>query len=326
MKIKGIVLAIASALAASPLYADIFDALPNDLVIPNIYNTAAADVLNVQLKLVLSEGNCEISDDGVEDYSGCTLEDVNNDTNRKDKFKPEVKVHFQAGDFPDDGSVSNATLRQRGGYSRFAPQKSYRIKLDSKKKLWRGERKLQVNKHPWDLVRIRNKLSFDVMKNIPYLPSLDSQFVKLEMDNKNYGIFTHIEKIDKYFLTKRNWDKDSPIYKIQGFRFNDSSDYAIGADGQPVNLEEFEKGLEIKRGKNHAKLAEMIAAVNDPNNNFQTDVLEKHFNRNNYLVWMAVNILMGNLDVSDFNVYLLNLKGTDDFYFVPWDYTDTWGF
>jgi hypothetical protein len=172
MKIKGIALAVASVFATSPLYADIFDALPNDLVIPNIYNTKAADIINVQLKLVISDGNCEISSDGVEDYTGCTLEDVN----RKDKFKPEVKVHFQASDFPDDNSVSNATLRQRGGSTRFAPQKSYRIKLDSKKKLWRGERKLQVNKNPWDLVRIRNKLSFDIMKNIPYLPSLDSQF------------------------------------------------------------------------------------------------------------------------------------------------------
>ena len=298
-----------------------FYPLANDLSIPNgIYNTSPINILDVNLNIILSSGSCEIGD-----YSGCTLDDVDNDINWKDKFKPEIKVHFQAGDFPDDGSTSNATLRQRGGYSRFGSQKSYRIKLDSKNSLWRGERKLQLNKHPWDLVKVRNKLSFDVMKNIPHLPSLDSQFVKLQMGSKNYGIFTHIEKIDKYFLIKRGWDKDSPLYKVQGFLFNDSSAYDVDADGKPIDLEAFEESLEIKRGKDHTKLAEMIAAVNNPNNNFQTDVLEKYFNMNNYLSWIAVNILTGNIDVANYNHYLYNPKGTDDFYFLPWDYSDTWG-
>ena len=329
MKTKRIKITIISAIAILPIlsYADIFDPRDSDLSWPTgIYNTAPADVLTVQVRTVISEGNCEIGD-----YSGCTLQDVYNDTNRKDKFKPEIKVQFKADDFSNadygNNDITNAELRQRGGTSRFAPQKSYRIKLDSKDDLWREERTLQVNKHPWDLVRIRNKLSFDIMKGIPHLPSLDSQFVKLSIDDQNYGLFTHIEKIDKYFLTKRGWDKDSPLYKLQGFHFDNSNNYyGVDATGKPLDLERFERRLKIRRGKDHSKLAEMMAAVNDPNNDFYTDVIDKYFNRNNYLTWIAVNILTGNLDVANYNVYLYNPKGSDHYYFVPWDYTDTWGF
>jgi hypothetical protein len=39
--------------------------------------------------------------------------------------------------------------------------------------------------------------------------------------------------------------------------------------------------LEIKRGKNHQALLEMISAVENEANSFQDDVLNKHFNVNN---------------------------------------------
>lgn len=328
MKQKGLMVAIASTIAFVPIIvqADVFDPLANDLSIPsNIYNTTPADVLNVQLRTMIGQGNCEVDASGNEDYSGCTLIDVNNDTDTSDKFEPEINVHFSADDFADDGQVSNATLRQRGGYSRFAVQKSYRLKLDSKNDLWRSERKLQLNKHPWELPRVRNKLSFDLMKGMPHLPSLNSQFVKLNIDNASYGIYTHIENVGKEYLINRGWDKDSNIYKARDFRFRERTAYDLDATGKPLDKDAFEQHMDIKRGKDHRQFVEMLAAVNDMSNNFQTDVLDKYFNRNNYLSWLAVNILTGNLDISSSNFYLYNPKGEDDFYFLPWDYDDTWG-
>ena len=326
MKIK-IVNILASAIIL-PLVSNaaVFDPLDNDLSIPtDIYETSPADVLRVELETVIRSGHCKIDSDGKKDYKGCTLKDVDNDIDSEDKFKPEIKVHFKADDFNDDGLESNATLRQRGGYSRFAEQKSYRIKLDSKKNLWRDQRKLQLNKHPWDITRVRNKLSFDLMKGIPHLPSLNSQFVELSIDNKDYGIYTHIENVGKEYLINRGWHKDSGIYKAKSFSFKERQDYDLDSEGKPKDEDAFESHIEIKRGKNHEKFVEMLAAVNNHSNNFQKDVLEKHFNRNNYLSWMAIHILTGNLDISHSNFYLYNPKGTDDFYFLPWDYDDTWG-
>jgi len=102
---------------------------------------------------------------------------------KTDDHTVDINVHFQSDDFANDGSISNAELRLRGGGSRFAPQKSFRIKLDSKTDIWRGERYLQLNKHPFESSRIRNKLAMDIMAEIPNLPSVRTQFVNLWIDD-----------------------------------------------------------------------------------------------------------------------------------------------
>ena len=122
-----------------------------------------------------------------DDESGCTLADVLADVDKTDDLTVDIPIHVSGDDFPDDGSVSNAELRLRGGGSRFAPQKSFRIKLDSKEVLWRNERYFQLNKHPFDRSRIRNKLAMDVMSKIPNLPSMRTQFVNLWIDDGEWS-------------------------------------------------------------------------------------------------------------------------------------------
>ena len=303
------------------LSATVFTPLPSDIQEEKaIYSYEDSTLLRVDLKSVISEGNCTKSD-----YVGCTLKDVHTDIDGTDDFKPEVKVHFSADDFVDDGKTANATLRLRGATSRNYALKSYRIKLDSKKELWRDERKLQLNKHIGDSTRVKNKLSFDLMSTIPHLPSLRTQFVQLYIDNQDYGLFTHVENVGKEYLKKRGFDKDSNIYKAENFEFRLRSELEIDAKGQPLDEKKFESILEIKRGKDSKKLLEMLSAVANLNNNFKDDVLNKYFNVNNFLTWASVNILMGNSDIKTSNFYIFNPKDKDTFYFLPWDYDQTWG-
>ena len=306
-----------------PASAAVFSPLPTDITEPaGIYFPLQTNSLRLDVKTVLGTGPCEI-----DNYKGCTLTDVDADTDSRDDFKPEVKVHIVMDSFPDDGLVSNATFRQRGNSSRFANQKSYRIKLDSKEDLWRGERKLQLNKHPWDLSRVANKLSFDLMQDMPHIPSLRTDFVNMFVDNVDYGLFTHIENVGKEYLKRRGWDKDSGVYKADHFDFVMGEAYTLTAEGKPLDPQWFNSKLEIKRGKNQRKLVEMMGVVNNPTNNFSTDVMEKYFNKNNYLSWLSVNFLFGNQDavgINADNFYLLNPKGEDTFYFLPWDYDEAW--
>lgn len=302
--------------------ATVFKPLPTDIQEPSgIYDTSQPDVLTVGIKTIIGSGPCVPGD-----YSGCTLSDVNNDTDATDDFKPEVKIHFTADDFPDEGKVSNATLRLRGSSSRYEDLKSYRIKLDSKKDLWRGERNLQLNKHLSDLTRVRNKLSFDLMTTIPNLPSLRTQFVHFFIDDEDYGLYTHVERVGKEYLIRRKWDKDSNIYKAEDFDFTMNDALLIDGEGKPLDESAFETILEIKRGDDARNLIDMIKAVSDEKNDFKRDVLDKYFNLNNFLTWEAVNILMGNTDVTTYNFYLLNPKDSDTFYFLPWDFDSTWGY
>ncbi|ASJ73949.1 CotH kinase family protein [Granulosicoccus antarcticus] len=261
----------------------------------------------------------------VDDTSGCTLADIIADVDHKDDFKAEIAVHFQGDDFADDGSVSNATLRQRGGSSRAFPQKSFRIKLDSKENLWRNERRLQLNKNPLDKSRIRNKLSFDLMSELPYLPSLRTQFFNLWIDDGqgpvDYGLYTHAEYAGKEYLVNRDRNEDDNIYKIEFFAFSQSDlkNVQVDESGEPVDLNRFETSLEIERGEDHRKLVDMLTAMNDPARSFDS-VLDQYFNRNNVLMWVTANLLLHQSDAITHNFYLYNPVGSDKFYFAPWDY------
>ena len=287
------------------------------------YDTAAPILINLFAKTVIEDGVCM-----ADDYVGCTFQDVLNDIDPSDDFKPEVKVHITGDGYPDDGLATNAEIRQRGGYSRLGPQKSFRIKLDKDLPLWRGERRIQLNKSFYDLTRIRNKITFDLMAGVPNLPSMRTQFVKLEIEDlgvsKNYGLYTQLEYFGKEYLERRGWDKDSRIYKTEYFFFQESPDYALDAAGEPVDIDAFEKLIEIKRGDTHNDLIRFIDDVNNSDLDFQTDIFDKYLNQDNYLSWFALNILTDNADTVGKNHYYYNPINTEKFYLVPWDYDLGW--
>ena len=277
-------------------------------------------MIRLDVRTDTTEGVCT-----VDDQSGCTLADVLADTDPDDDLKVDIPVQFVGTDLPDDGSESNAELRQRGGTSRQYPQKSFRVKLDSKKNLWRNERRLQLNKHPNERARIRNKLAFDLMQEIPHLPSLRTQFVNLWIDDgagpEDYGLFTHVEFVGKEYLVNRGLNDDDNVYKAEFFEFSqgDLDNLQVDEDGEPVDEDRFESRLEIERGKDHSKLVEMLTAMNDPNQSFES-VLQRYFNMNNVLTWIVVNNLLYQTDAVTHNFYLYNPEGSDTFYFLPWDY------
>ena len=278
------------------------------------------DVIRLDVRTVTSPGPCTKGD-----YSGCTFADIVADTNRRDDWKPRIDVHLAAPDYPEDGLVVNAEMRQRGGTTRKAPQKSFRIKLDDKDALWRRERSLYLNKHPYESDRIRNKLAFDLMAEIPNLMSSRTQFANLWVDDgrgpEDLGLFTHVEAPGKNWLRKRGLDEDDRLYKVDYFRFaiTDLQDLQVDAEGKPVDEDRFERALEIEAGEDHRPLVKMLTDFHDPGRSFDS-ILDQYFDRDNVLAWMATNFLLHQTDAVTHNFILYNPKGTERFYFLPWDY------
>ena len=308
-------------------YADVLsEEVSSDIFEPlETYTTSTPNILNIHVTTFIESGSCVVGD-----YTGCTLQDVLNETT-KGSFKPEVKINFNTdNDYFSFGLTSNATLRQRGGIkTRKAPLKSFRIKLDKGVSLWREQRRLQLVKAFEDRSRIRNKLSFDLFAEIPHLPSLRSQFVRFSIEDNasvlEQGLYTHIEYVGKEYLERRGWNKDSTIYKAEYFLFYNHDSLKLDAEGKPVNKDKFESILEIKRGKNHKALIEMLSAIENNKLDFQTDIFNTYFDKNNLLTWLASNILTNNPDTRAHNYYLYNPKGSKKFYFLPWDYDRAWG-
>lgn len=266
-----------------------------------------------------------------------TFDLVNQDTDPNDTWEPEVSAHFLSDDYPDDGVPTNATLRLRGNSSRLAVQKSYRVKLSkdasSVQRYWRNETTLQLNKHPWDLTRVRNKLAFDLFRDIPHLPSLRTQFMQITIDDENnsndgdYGLFTHVEKVGKEYLLNRGLATDGNIYKANNFTFRMEDGLTLGSDGKkPLDKAAFELILEIENvNTDHRPLIAMINAVNNDSSSIN-DTIATYFDRNNYITWLATNILAGNRDTITQNFELYQPAAGSRFYFIPWDYDGAFGF
>ncbi len=271
------------------------------------------------------------------DTATYSFADVNADIDDSDAIVPEIDAHLVMDNYADDGKTKNATIRLRGHSSRLADQKSYRVKLAKDIPLWRGESTLQLNKHPYDLTRVRNKLAFDLFRDIPHLPSLRTQFVQVDIKNLNstgveyaaadFGLFTHVEKMGKEYLANRGLPTDGNIYKAEDFEFTLNDHLKIDAvTGAVVNKDDFEKSLSLEvENKNHKKLIEMLTALNDPSTNFDA-FFAKYFDKSNYLMWLSTSVLMGNRDTVNQNFALYQPKDSDKFYFLPWDYDGSLGF
>jgi spore coat protein H len=225
----------------------------------------------------------------------------------------EVEVVMIDGDFEATG-----TLSIRGGFSRFNAQKNYKIDLHDGAR-WHGQEEINLNKHMWDKARLRNKLSFDLMKTVPHLTSLRSNFVELLVNGEGFGLYTWIEEPDKKFLRSHGLDPDGQLYKSAIFWFQEL-DPEIAAD--PAMLELF---IEGKANDDPAKLLEMLAAVNDPGQDID-DVMDRYFNRDNLVSWLAVNVLINNIDTRTQNFYIYSPSSCDGWYILPWDYDGAWGF
>ncbi|WP_276354075.1 exopolysaccharide Pel transporter PelG [Cohnella caldifontis] len=239
----------------------------------------------------------------------------------------------QPGLFQFGATKANATISLRGNTSRYASQRSYNIKLYDSAGLWNDQKIINLNKHIYDPTRIRNKLSFDLFETLPDIGSLRTQFVHVYvrdlsekgMDRgfEDYGLFTHVEQPNKNFL-KTHWlDPNGQLYKAIMFEFYRYPDELKSENDPGYDPAAFETRLEIRGREEHGKLLQMLDDLNDMSIPID-DVMQKHFDLDNYLTWMAANILMDNMDTNASNFLLYSPLNSDKWYFLPWDYDGGW--
>ncbi|MFD2670725.1 CotH kinase family protein [Marinicrinis sediminis] len=272
------------------------------------------------------------------------FEILNQITNTIDTEKTVFKAIFQEGDlegvkagyFESGQTVANATITTRGRSTMRAPQKSYKIKLMDETGYWREQNNLNLNKHPYDITRFRNKLSFDYFELIPDLTSLRTQFVSLHIKDltsdvaadrsfKEYGLFTQVEHPNKSFLRTHGLDPNGHLYKANNFEFFRYPEQIKLKSDPGYDKDVFETVLEINGSQDHAKLIDMLEDVNDPSQNFN-EVFDRYFDEDNYLTWVAVNILFDNMDTNSQNFLLYSPLNSEKWFFLPWDYDGGWGF
>lgn len=252
---------------------------------------------------------------------------------------PKAEVILQVGDesgpLPGElgygDMVTNGTIQIRGNSASLRAQKSYKIKLKRTTPGWRGQYTIALNKHVGDPTRAMNKLNFDLLKTIPNLTSLRTQFVHLYVKDEtadppsdkfvDYGLFTQTEQPNKTFLRVHQLDPNAQFYKAIFFEFMRYPEEIHAVDDPEYSGELFETRLEIKGNPDNRKLIRLLDDINNPAIPIE-ETFSRYFNAENYFTWMAYNILVGSTDTEAQNFFLYSPENSQRWYFLPWDYDD----
>lgn len=224
-------------------------------------------------------------------------------------------------------NVPNAIVTIRGQTSTRYAQKNYRISIRDEKGTWRDQKVINLNKHEQDETRFTNKLCYDLMKELPGMMALRTQFVHLYVKDMteggnarftDYGLYTQAEQLNKRALQNHGLDKNGHLYKINFFEFHRYEDIIMTKNNSEYDEDAFEELLEIKGDDDHSKLISMLEDLNDYSIPIE-DVLDKWFEKDNIFSWMAFQILMGNVDTSSRNLFIYSPLNSDTWYFISWD-------
>lgn len=251
-----------------------------------------------------------------------------------DRYKVNgvLQVGDETGPMPGElgygRTTPNCTVSVRGQTSSKDPQKGYKIKIKDNQGTWDGQSVLNLNKHEMEGLRFRNKLMYKLQEGLPDMISLRTRFVHLyvkDLTSENpdtafvdYGLYTHVEQANKKMLKAHGLDSQGYLYKEnQMFEFYDYEDIRLATD--PLYDEgKFGYYLESKGSNDHSKLKEMLKDVNSNSMDGDT-LLDKWFDRNNLSMWMAFNIITGNIDTQSRNTLLYSPSNINKWYFIDWD-------
>lgn len=254
-----------------------------------------------------------------------------------DRYQVEglLQVGDENGPLPGElgygEKVPNATIQIRGQTSSRYAQKNYKIRLKDNKGFWRDQQTISLNKHMLDGLRFRNKMAYDLIKGIPQMVALRTQFVHLYVKDetggepgefKDYGLYTQVEQFNKRALRAHGLDRNGHLYKINFFEFYRYEDVIVPVDDPRFDEKAFSELLECKGNTDHTKLIRMLEDVNDYSLSTD-DMLARNFNTENLAYWMAYHILTGNTDTQSRNCYLYSPQNSETWYLISWDNDDS---
>jgi len=272
-----------------------------------------------------------------ENKSGYTYEELVAGDGYDNGKDIELEVLFQE---LDDGNVcqncygysmvtANAVFSQRGQSSRIMDKKSFKVALNPDGEPYKGEYILNLKKHTSDITKVKNKLIFDLIGDIPNTLVPNTKFVHLTVRDLtgtgeyiDLGLFTHHEQVDEYFLQRRGLNTNGNMYNINFFEFYRYEDSIMLESDPMYKKSDFEDYLESKLDDDHTKLIDLLDAIESPLVPINA-VVSNYFNRDNYLTYLAVNMIVDNIDAAGRNFRLYSPADEDAWYFIFWDLDKT---
>lgn len=208
----------------------------------------------------------------------------------------------------------------RGSHIRGFQKKSYNV-VFYKPNTFRNAKEVHLNAEYKDKSLLRNKLSLDFFADIGTL-SPKSQFVFLNLNGKDEGIYLELESVDELYLKNRDLPKGSIFYAVDG-----DANFSLMSDLDKGIKKSLEMGYQKKCGsaKDELYLQELIIQINTISRaDFEREIVN-YVDVEKYLRWLAGVIFTQNYDGFVHNYALYRNGDTGLFEMIPWDYDATWG-
>jgi len=194
--------------------------------------------------------------------------------------------------------------------------------IDSQKVL--GYKKMKLANAWMDPTFVKQIVSSNIYRN--YLPSGESNLIKLYVQGNYLGLYINDESINKQFFKKHFDEKSGPLFKCDNIdRFCDTANAPSAYPPSLIYLGEdsslYYNSYDMKSDNGWGDLVEFITTLN---NNFSQIVSVLNVDRT---LWaFAVNQVLLNLDC--YNTYYIHnyyLYQTKDglFQMIPWDLDNT---
>lgn len=110
------------------------------------------------------------------------------------------------------GVVHATELRVHGGASRGFPKKSLRFGLDGEG-LADGETEVILRAEYNDKSMLRTFLGYELFRSGTLLPTPETEFIHLRVNDRYYGLMHHVDRIDRRFLSNNGLKVDGNLYE-----------------------------------------------------------------------------------------------------------------
>jgi spore coat protein CotH len=260
----------------------------------------------------------------------------------KRMFRRPFKYVKGAFTFKDE-VYKNVGIRVKGNSSASVKgyRKSFKVQFDryDKDVRFHGIAKLNLHNGFKDPSFMREKLSWDLFRAAG-VPASRASHVKLYvtagglLEKKYFGVYTSTEQVGRDFLRDRFSDEGAGVSSITSrwkgnlFKVEFVGDSLVY---RGEKQERYEKSIELKTNKekkDYTGFIRFLKILNEtPAEKFKAEI-EKVFNVDGFLKWIAVNTLLSNMDSyagSGHNYYLYHNPKTGRFEFIPWDLNESFG-
>ena len=198
-------------------------------------------------------------------------------------------------------------IRLRGDTARLMPKKCWKVFFPGSD-LFQYQEELNLNADYVDQTLLRSYIGYNLFDRVG-VPSPRAGYAQLYINDEYYGLFSQVEQIDKRFLHRQGIEMHGNLYKP----YYGNLGLTEGA------WYEHYYPKKTNRQSGHQDIIAFIELINyTPAEQFPETIAEV-LDVNGWLDWYAVNILIGNYEMTNKNHYLYHDFSAGRWMILPWD-------